>query len=438
MGSCVSIHKACCFKSSKNSNRKTKSKGRRRKRILAKGTSSINNQGNWSDPTTKLESDGEEDFQSAQNDSFSPRIIDGVPVSFSSFGDSNREKPSDNVPSLASGDEQQKEGEFLTGNTTVNSINEVAKNGQPLNSDSANTKKKTLSIFSFKSKGDNPNTIISRKTSLHKPIAGSQVPLCQVEKKIFNSWSHIEPGSFKVRTENYLRDKKKDFSPNYAAYHPFGVDVFLSHRKVDHIARFVELPHVNCDGKFPPLLVVNVQIPLYSPSIFQREYDGEGMSIVLYFRLSETYAEDLGTHFLENFRRVIHNESEEVKGSAPVRERLKIMGRIADVDNLRLNAAERKIINSYNGKPFLSRPQHEFYLGENYFEIDVDMHRFTYISRKGFDTFQDRLKHCILDVGLTIQGNKAEELPEQILCCVRLNGIDYRSFNQLELGEESL
>ena len=57
----------------------------------------------------------------------------------------------------------------------------------------------------------------------------------------------------------YGRDKKKDFAPNYAAYYPFGVDVFLSPRKIDHIARFIELPVINSTGGLPPILVVNAQ-----------------------------------------------------------------------------------------------------------------------------------------------------------------------------------
>lgn len=57
-----------------------------------------------------------------------------------------------------------------------------------------------------------------------------------------------------------FRDKKKEFAPNCAAYYPIGVDIFLSARKIDHVARFVELPAAASYDKLPPILVVNIQV----------------------------------------------------------------------------------------------------------------------------------------------------------------------------------
>ncbi|KAL4574158.1 hypothetical protein LXL04_020983 [Taraxacum kok-saghyz] len=284
------------------------------------------------------------------------------------------------------------------------------------------------------------------QTTIQRPIAGSQVRLCPIENQLPNSWSFIEPQTFKIRGKDYLRDRKKEHACNYAAYYPFGVDVFLSQTKIDHIARFVKLPDSDfgsgsSHGDFPSILVVNVQIPLYPAALFGGETDGEGISFVLYFKLSDTYSKELSSTFQNNMRKILDNEVEEVKGfrvdtTVPCRERLKILGRVVNIDDLQLSAPQRKLMHAYNGKPVLSRPQHEFYQGENYLEIDLDMHRFSYISRKGFGAFQDRLKDCILDFGITIQGNKAEELPEELLCCVRLNCIDYMNYHMLSLNHD--
>ncbi|PWA93470.1 hypothetical protein CTI12_AA070590 [Artemisia annua] len=141
------------------------------------------------------------------------------------------------------------------------------------------------------------------------------------DKKVLDSRSPVEPKTFRVRAENYLRDKKKEHAPNYASYHPFSVDVFLSQRKIDHIARKASL-HSCC-----------------------KCIDGEGMNVVLYFKLLESYAKEVSSQFQDNMRRILDDEIEKVK------------------EDLELSAPERKLMDSYNKKHLLSRPRYEFYQG---------------------------------------------------------------------------
>lgn len=53
--------------------------------------------------------------------------------------------------------------------------------------------------------------------------------------------------------------------------------------------------------------MVVVKVPLYPAAFFQGEIDGEGMNVVLYFKLSDGYSKELSSQFQDNMRVIINS-----------------------------------------------------------------------------------------------------------------------------------
>jgi hypothetical protein len=125
-------------------------------------------------------------------------------------------------------------------------------------------------------------------------------------------------------------------------------------------------------------------------------------------------------------RRFVHN-GREADGS-PTRDRLKLIARVANpaqwAVDAPLNAAESRLLNSYNDKPLLTRPQHKFFHGPGYLEVDLDVHQYAFLARRALASFLPRLGSVVFENALVVQGQRPEELPEAVLCAARMIRVD--------------
>ena len=65
-----------------------------------------------------------------------------------------------------------------------------------------------------------------------------------------------------------------------------------------------------------------------------------------------------------------------------INERMKCVAGLHTFKNCGLDSLTRRLAETYNFKPFLTRPKHSFFRGPNYLEMDMDVHDYSYTVRK--------------------------------------------------------
>jgi hypothetical protein len=113
-----------------------------------------------------------------------------------------------------------------------------------------------------------------------------------------------------------------------------------------------------------------------------------------------------------------------------------------NLDEIEINGLAKKLVQTYNGTPFLIRTTASFTRGPNYFEIDVDVHRFSYLALVGLNGVKESLKEVprspdphsrprdslapppraqvVFDIAFVVEGHPDHELPEQLLTALRV------------------
>lgn len=258
--------------------------------------------------------------------------------------------------------------------------------------------------------------------------------------------------TFNVRVPpNYAKNKTK--GPSEKPFFGFvGVDVFKTERKLSHVMENIRLPEPgefklvipqdgdpedddmtddSMCGTIPPWLVVNMMVPDYAPSFLGRgEQDGEGWSLVMYFKLTKygrRQLSELKTGSSRLLKTFWDSEPDD-----PIKVRMKCIPAILNHEEVNFGRALTGVLKKFNAKPFLTQPCHAFYKTDKYYEIDVDTHTFCWSARQGAHNFKSFLVDCDVDIGWVVEGWGDDEQPEQLLGCCRICKVDPHQFDSLE------
>jgi hypothetical protein len=252
-------------------------------------------------------------------------------------------------------------------------------------------------------------------------------------------WDAVDGTQFNVRMGPDYSSTKLKAPSAPTLYETFAVDIFRTSKKAFHIARAFELEEIKQElvSTLPSVIIVNILCPIYAPPMFSSQTDGEGFSMVIFCRLTECTRKIISagetSPAIQLLERFVSQDAD-----VEMRSRFKCIPKALNTDELNLGRILSSLIKSYNATPFLTAcgQQVHYFLGQNYFEIDLDIHRFSSLARNGFFHVKHMIPKIEADFTFLVEGRSNEELPEQLLGGFKAFGIKY--FNSEELDVASL
>jgi len=266
-----------------------------------------------------------------------------------------------------------------------------------------------------------------------------------------NAYWNVDPFMFKMRVgPNYTSNKVKEHRKGPAFYNLTTMDfVRTSGGAVSNANTLLGLPPANIPGfptspstslgeksavdAVPATFVVTVSLPMP---------EGDTLVNVLVFSMADELRQELdwmrqekgkGTKAGERKEgeekggltvrpatRLLVRWFNEAQNNFKMRSRFKTMAVLEKIETLGLGS----FINSFNGKPTLISKSGTFTRHENYVEMAINVHKFSYIARQALYRLIPKFQQFVVNLGFTIEGREDEELPEVLLGGCRLLNFD--------------
>mmetsp|Transcript_27725 Transcript_27725/g.35849 ORF Transcript_27725/g.35849 Transcript_27725/m.35849 type:complete len:627 (-) Transcript_27725:265-2145(-) len=249
-----------------------------------------------------------------------------------------------------------------------------------------------------------------------------------------HSWANGFGPHFSIRSKGYSKHKKKTASGK-SLYNCVAMDFFKVEARVNHIAADYKMPSSSFDFNHehvPQFFVINVQMPGEAPSMMNAVTDGPGYQVVLYFEIDSSTAEDLKQQQPDQMNegtRLLLEYCRKAEVDPKFRGRFKVIGLLRNPNELNLP----NFITKHNGKPVLINKSGRLFRGPKYLEMDINVHNFSFIAKKGLYYMQDKFPNAYLNVGFVIEGRNDIELPERMLGCCQVNQPDISKATNLDI-----